>query len=168
MIANVAYHTDLLRWTVSVLFPNRKQFVRVNRMSYVTHTLIWLIVSVAFPNNTQFIGGNCMSYIAHTLIWLPVYVVLPHRKQFCWINRMPFIAPATKIWAMFDASIITNSSNGLTVCPESHTQLKPEPCLMAPPSQMFCTFFDGFFYTTVCDYCVAHSFFDGSLIVVSR
>ena len=41
--------------------------------------------------------------------------------------------------------LIANSSNGLTVWPESHTQLKSEPCLMHPTSQMFCTFFDGFY-----------------------
>src|SRR6266496_806110 len=86
-------------------------------MPYITHTLIWLTVSVAFPNSKQFIGVNCMPYIAHTLICLPVSVVC----------------------------LIANSLFGLTVCPASHTQLKSEPCLMAPPSQTFCTFFDGFF-----------------------
>ena len=34
-------------------------------------------------------------------------------------------------------------------------------------SQTFCTFFTVF-YTTVCDYGIAHSFIEGSLIVVSR
>ena len=37
--------------------------------------------------------------------------------------------------------LIANSSLNWTVCPASHTQLKSEPCLMHPPSQMFCTFF---------------------------
>ena len=41
--------------------------------------------------------------------------------------------------------LIANSSLNWTVCPASHTQLKSEPCLMHPPSQTFCTFFDGFF-----------------------
>ena len=106
----------LLRWTIFVLLPNRKQFVQVNHMMYITHTLSWLTISVAFPNSTQFIEGKCMSYIAHTLIWLPVLF-------FC---------------------LIANSSNGLIVCPASHKQLKYEPCLMHPPSQTFCTFFDVF------------------------
>ena len=38
---------------------------------------------------------------------------------------------------------------------------------MYPSSQMFCTFL-MVFYTTVCDYGIAHSFVEGSLIVVSR
>ena len=41
--------------------------------------------------------------------------------------------------------LIADSLNGLTMCPASHRQLKSEPCLMAPPSQTFCTFIDGFF-----------------------
>ena len=42
--------------------------------------------------------------------------------------------------------LITNSSLSWTVCPASHTQLNFEPCLMHPPSQMFCTLFDGFLH----------------------
>ena len=63
--------------------------------------------------------------------------------------------------------LIANSSLNWTVCPSSHTQLKSEPCLMHPPSQTFAPFL-MVFYTTVCDYCIAHSFVEGSLIVVSR
>ena len=44
--------------------------------------------------------------------------------------------------------LIANSSNGLTVWPESHTQLKSEPCLMHPPSQTFCIISDGFHTTS--------------------
>ena len=57
-----------------------------------------------------------MLCIAHAFIWLPVSFVPPHHKQLIELNRMPFITHATKIWIVFDAS----------------------------PSQMFCTFFDGF------------------------
>src|SRR3989337_2780731 len=85
-------------------------------MPSITYTLIWLTVSIMLPNHTQFILVNCMPYIAHTLIWLPVLL-------FC---------------------IIANSSSGLTVCHSSHRQLQYEPCLMSPPSQTFCIFFDGF------------------------
>ena len=42
--------------------------------------------------------------------------------------------------------LITNSELSWTVCPASHTQLKSEPCLMHPPSQTFCTFFDGYLH----------------------
>ena len=63
--------------------------------------------------------------------------------------------------------LIADSLNGLTVCPSSHTQLKSEPCLMVRHRKRFAPFLTVF-YTTVCDYCIAHSFVEGSLIVVSR
>ena len=47
-------------------------------------------------------------YIAHTFIWQPVFFVPPHRKWLIELNRMPWIAHATKIWTVFDASIIAN------------------------------------------------------------
>ena len=74
-----------------------------------------------------------MSYIAHTLIWLPISVVLPHCKQFEWINRVPYIAHATKSVTVFDASVIANVLD------------------------IFLRFSD----TTVCDYCITHSFSKG-------
>ena len=117
-----------------------KQFIRVNRMPYIAHTLIWLTVSFVLPNHKQFIRVNRMLYIAHTFIWLPVSFVPPHRKQLIELNRMPCIAHATKIWTVFDGSAIANVLH----------------------------LFWRFFYTTVCDYCIAHSFVEGSLIVVSR
>ena len=40
--------------------------------------------------------------------------------------------------------LIANSSNGLIVWPESHTQLKSDPCLIYHSSQTFCIIFDGF------------------------
>ena len=52
---------------------------------------------------------------------------------------MPCIVHATKIWTVFDASVIAN----------------------------FLHLFDVF-YTTICDYGITHSFVEGSLIVVSR
>jgi hypothetical protein len=123
----------LLSWTVSVAFTNRKQFVRVNRMPYITHTLMWLTIYVALPNSKRFIGANCMPYIAHTLIWLSVSVVLPHRKQFERVNHVPCIAHATKIWTVFDASSIANVLQH----------------------------FWRFSYSTICDYCITHSFSKG-------
>ena len=36
-----------------------------------------------------------------------------------------------------------------------------------PHRKHFAPFLTGF-YTTICDYCIAHSFVEGSLIVVSR
>jgi len=130
----------LLSWTVSVLLCQRKQFVRVNRMPYIAHTFIWLTVSFVLPNHKQFIRVNCMLYIAHTFIWLPGSFVPPHRKRLIELNRMLWITHATKIWTVFDASSITNVLH----------------------------LFWQFFYTTVCDYGIAHSFVEGSLIVVSR
>ena len=79
-IWTLQYLWYLLYWTVSVLLSQRKQFIRVNRMSYIAHTLIWLTVSF----------------------------VPPHPKQLIELNRMPFIAHATKIWTVFDASVIAN------------------------------------------------------------
>ena len=75
-------------------------------MTYIAHTLIWLTVSFVFPNHKQFIRVNRMLYIAHAFICLPVSFVPPHRKQLIELNRMPCIAHATKIWTMFDASSI--------------------------------------------------------------
>ena len=98
----------LLYWTVSVLLPNHKQFIRVNRMLYIAHAFIWLPISFVLPNHKQFIRVNRMLCIAHTFIWLPVSFVPPYRKQLIELNRMPFIAHATKTWTVFDASIIAN------------------------------------------------------------
>ena len=86
----------------------RKQFIRVNRMPYIAHTLIWLTVSFVLPNHKQFIRVNRMLYIAHTFIWLSVPFVSPHRKQLIELNCMPGIAHATKIITVFDASFIAN------------------------------------------------------------
>ena len=56
----------------------------------------------------QFIWVNRMLRIAHAFIWLPVSFVLPHRKQLVELNRMSCITHATKIWTVFDASVIAN------------------------------------------------------------
>ena len=80
-----------------------------------------------------------MLYIAHVFIELPVSFVPPHPKYLIELNRMPYIAHATKLRTVFDASVIANVLH------------------------LFC----GGFYTTVCDYGIAHSFVEGSLIVVS-
>ena len=82
------------------------------------------------PNHKQFIRVNRMLYIAHTFIWLPVSFVPPHRKQLIELNHMLFIAHATKIWTVFDAPSIANVLH----------------------------LFWRFSYTTVCDYCITHSF----------
>ena len=101
-------HTPLIWLTVSVLLPNRKQLILLKRMPSITHTLIWLTVYFVLPNHKQFIRVNRMLYIAHTFIWLPVSFVPPHRKQLIKLNCMPYIAHATKIWTVFDASVIAN------------------------------------------------------------
>ena len=107
----------------------------------ISHTpLILLTVSFVLPNHKQFIRVNRMLYIAHTFIWLPVSFVPPHRKRLIKLNHMPCIVHATKIWTVFDASSIANVLH----------------------------LFWRVFYTTVCDYGIAHNFFEGSLIVVSR
>ena len=106
----------------------------------ITHILFSWTVSIVLPNHTQFIPVNYMLYIAHAFIWLPVSFVPPHRKQFIELNRMPCIAHATKFWTVFDASVIANVLH----------------------------LFWRVFYTIVCDYGIAHSFVEGSLIVVSR
>ena len=74
----------------------------------IAHTFIWLPVSFVFPNHKQFIRVNNMLYIAHTFIWLLVSFVPPHRNKLIELNRMPCIAHATKIWTVFDASSIGN------------------------------------------------------------
>ena len=98
----------LLYWTVSVLLSQCKQFIWVNHMSYIAHTLIWLTVSFVLPNHKQFIRVNRMLYITHTFIWLPVSFVPTHQKRLIELNCMPWIAHATNIWTVFDASVITN------------------------------------------------------------
>ena len=98
----------LLYWTVYVLLSRHKQFIRVNHMSYIAHTLIWLTVSFVLPNHKQFILVNRMLCIAHAFIWLPISFVPPLRKQLIEMNRMLCIAHATKIWTVFDASVIAN------------------------------------------------------------
>ena len=133
--------THTLIWlTVSFVLPNHKQFIRVNRMLYIAHTFIWLPIYFVLPNHKQFIWVNRMLYIAHAFIRLPVSFVPPHRQQFIGLNRMPWIAHTTKIWTVFDGSVIANVLH----------------------------LFWLFFYTTICDYCIAHSFVEGSLIVVSH
>ena len=130
----------LLSWTVYVLFPNVKSSFEwtVCRIS-LTPSFGWPFLLLSLIANSSSERTVCRTSHTH---WYGCPFLL-----FC---------------------LIANSSNGLIVCPASHTSLKSEPCLMHPPSQTFCTFFDGFFYTTVCNYGIAHSFIEGSLIVVSR
>ena len=80
----------------------------MNRMPYITHTLIWLTVSFVLPNHKQFILVNRMLFIAHTFIWVPISFVAPHRNRLNALNRMPYIAHTTKILTVFDASAIAN------------------------------------------------------------
>ena len=63
--------------------------------------------------------------------------------------------------------LIANSYLNWTVCHASHTHLKSKTCLLHPSSHTCCTFLT-IFSTTVCDYRIAPSFVEGSLIVVSR
>ena len=98
----------LLYWIVSVLLSQHKQFIRVNRMPYITHTLIWLTISFVLSNHKQFILVNRMLFIAYTYIWLPISFVAPHHKRLIAPNHMPYITHETKIWTMFDVSIIAN------------------------------------------------------------
>ena len=63
----------------------------------ITHTFDLATVSVVLPNHKQFIRVNRMLCIAHAFIWLPFSFVPPHRKQLIELNCMPFIAHATKI-----------------------------------------------------------------------
>ena len=106
----------------------------------ISHTpLILPTISFVLSNHKQFIRANRMMYIAHNFIWLPVSFVCPHRKQLIEMNCMPCIAHTTEIWTVFDASSIANVLH----------------------------LFWWVFYTTVCDYGIAHSFIGGSLIIVS-
>ena len=88
----MSYIAHTLIWLViSFVLPNHKQFIGVNCMPYITHTLIWLTISFVLPNHKQFIRVNHILYIAHSFIWLPVSFVPPHRKQLIELNRMPCI-----------------------------------------------------------------------------
>ena len=62
------YCTYLHLAPVSFVFPNHKQFIRVNNMLYITHTFIWLAVSFVLPNHKQLILLKRMPSIAHTFI----------------------------------------------------------------------------------------------------
>ena len=98
----------LLAAVVCVIIGLRTHFWLRTCLSRITHILFSWTVSIVLPNHTQFILVNHMLYIVHTFIWLPVSFVPPHRKQFIELNRMPCIAHATKIWTVFDASVIAN------------------------------------------------------------
>ena len=121
-----------------LVFAHISDYGHVCRVSH-TSCLSWSI-SIVLPNHTQFIPVNRMLYIAHAFIWLHVSFVPPHPKQLIELNHMPYIAHATKFWTVFDASVIANVLH----------------------------LFWRVFYTTVCDYGIAHIFVEGSLIVVSR
>ena len=129
----------LLAAIVCVIIGLRTHFRLQTCLPRITHILFSWTVSIVLPNHTQFILVNCMPYIAHTLIWLPVFVVLHHRKQFFW-NRLPLIKHATLIWTVFDVAAIANVLH----------------------------LFWRFYYITVCDWCIAHSFVEESLIWLSR
>ena len=130
----------LLAAIVCVIIGLRTHFWLQTCLPRITHILFSWTVSIVLPNRIQFILVNRMLYITHAFIWLPVYFVPPHRKQLMELNRMPFIAHATKIWTVFDASSTANVLH----------------------------LFWRLFYNTVCDYGIAHSFIEESLIVVSR
>ena len=115
-------------------------------MLHITHILLSWPVSVVFPNRKQFVRVNRMPYIAHTLIWLPVSVVLPHRNSSNGLTVCPASHTHCYGCSFLLFCLIADSLNGLTVCPASHTQLKSELCLTAPPLQTFCTFLTGFLH----------------------
>ena len=98
----------LLAAIVCVIIGLRTHFWLWTCLLHITHTLIWLTISFVLPNYKQFILVNRMLYITQAFIWLPVSFVPSHRKQLIELNRMPCIAHATKIWTVFDASIIAN------------------------------------------------------------
>ena len=98
----------LLEAIVCVIIGLRTYFWLRTCLPYITHILFSGIVSIVLPNHTQFILVNRMLYIAHAFIWLPVSFVLPHPKQLIELNRITCIAHTTKIWTVFDASIIAN------------------------------------------------------------
>ena len=55
---------------------------------------------------------------------------------------------------------IANSLLNWTICPSSHTQIKPERVWCIRHRKRF-THFWRFSYSTVCDYCITHSFSKG-------
>ena len=130
----------LLAAIVCVIIGLPTHFKLRTCLPHITHILFSWTVFIVLPNHTQFIPVNRMLYIAHAFIWLRVCFVPPHPKQLIELNHMPCIAHATKIWTVFDPSVIANVLHH----------------------------FWRVFYTTVCDYGIAHSFVEGSLIVVSR
>ena len=99
---------DLLAAIVCVIIGLRTHFWLWTCLPRITHILFSWTISIVLPNHTHFILVNRMLYIAHTFIWLPVSFVPPHRKQLIELNCMPCIAHATKIWTVFDASVIAN------------------------------------------------------------
>ena len=96
-VAREQAHRRHIWLTVSFVLPNHKQFIRVNHMLYMTHTLIWLTISFVLPNHKQFIRVNRVLYIAHTFIWLPVSFVAPRCKWLIALNYMPYITHENKI-----------------------------------------------------------------------
>ena len=113
----------------------------------ILHTpLIWLTVFFVLANHKQFIRVNRMLYIAHTFIWLPVsFVLLITNSSSEWtVCCVSHTLSSGCLFLLF--LLIANSYLNWTICPSSHTQLKSEPCLMHPPSQTFCSFFDGFLH----------------------
>ena len=98
----------LLAAIVCVIIGLRTHIWLRTYLPRITHILFSWTVSIVLPNHTHFIPVNRVLYIAHTFICLPVSFVPPHRKWLIEFNRMPCIAHATKIWTVFDASVITN------------------------------------------------------------
>ena len=104
----------LLAAIVCVIIGLRTHFWLQTYLPRITHILFSWTISIVLPNHTQFIPVNRMLYIAHPFFWMPVSFVPPHPKQLTKLNCMPCIAHATKIWTVFDASIIANVLDILT------------------------------------------------------
>ena len=104
----IAQHTRLVSSNRLCYIGLQTHFWLQTCLPRITHTFIWLPVSFVLPNHKQFIRVNRMLCVAHSFIWLPVSFVPTHHKQLIELNYMPFIAHATKIWTVFDASVIAN------------------------------------------------------------
>ena len=157
----------LLSWTVlfSCLNANRSSEWTVWCTSHTPWSGWPFLLCCLITNNSSEWTVCCTSHTLSSGCPFLLFRLIANSLSEWTVCRISHTPPSGYPFLLF--CLITNSSFNWTVCPASHMQLKSKSCLMHPSSQMFCTFLTVF-YTIVCDYCIAHIFVEGSLIVVSH
>ena len=140
------HHTRTKQWNPSVMF------------SSLTHNCIPAIVC---SQHTRLVTSNHRGCYRSSHTFPITYLFASYHTHLVHLNHFrshvpmqtihpsePYAVYCTRLHlaARFFCSSSSQTVNWTEPCPSSHMQLKPEPCLMHPSSQMFYTFLTVFIH----------------------